>query len=344
MALAFLGVMPMDLGEVPATHQQKPEAAFAAGEIVGRSATGPSFRSFITEESLRNAAVAVVASGGSTNASLHLPAIAKEAGVRFDLELFDRLSREVPIITDLKPTGRFLAQDLFEAGGLRLFGQRLREGGFLIDQPTVSGRSLFDELDLAQETPGQEVILSTDRPSRKRGGIHILYGDLAPGGAVLKAADGTDQAFVGPARVFDCEEDCFAAVQRRAIEPGDVVVIRYEGPKGGPGMREMLAVTAALAGQGLSDKVAFLTDGRFSGASRGYVIGHITPEAQGGGPLALLRDGDIIRIDPENRRIDADIPWEERRASHTLRKAPRRGGVFDKYAKLVGPASEGATT
>jgi dihydroxy-acid dehydratase len=344
MALAFLGIMPMDLGEIPATHQQKPEAAFAAGELVGRQALGVSIRSLITEESLRNAAVAVVASGGSTNAALHLPAIAKEAGIPFDLDLFDRLSREVPVITDLKPTGRFLAQDLFEAGGLRLFGQRLMEAGFLVDQPTVTGRSLFEEFALAEETSGQEVVLTAQNPYREKGGIHVLYGDLAPQGAVLKAADGTGQAFEGPAKVFDCEEDCFEAVRQRKIEAGDVVIIRYEGPRGGPGMREMLAVTAAMAGQGLADSVAFITDGRFSGASRGYVIGHVSPEAQGGGPLAYVRNGDIIRIDPKARRIDADIPWEERRKAMPLRAQPRLGGVFDKYAALAGPASQGATT
>ncbi|MEM1409566.1 MAG: dihydroxy-acid dehydratase [Pseudomonadota bacterium] len=344
MALSFLGVAPMGLGDVPATHPGKVDAAFAVGQLTGEKAMGVSIRSLITEDSLRNAATAVVASGGSTNAVLHIAAIAAEAGVPFEIEMFDELSRNVPVITDLKPSGQYLAEDLFDAGGCRLFGQRLRDAGMLVDIPTVSGKTLFEELDAALETPGQDVVLTTEKPARAMGGIRILYGDLAPEGAVLKAAAYTSKAFEGPARVFDAEEDCFAAVQREDIKAGDVVIIRYEGPKGGPGMREMLAVTAALAGQGLADKVAFLTDGRFSGASHGYVIGHITPEASVGGPLAYIKDGDIIRIDPNGRRIDADIPWEERKAEMTIRPTPPLGGVFDKFAKLVGPASRGAVT
>jgi len=344
MALSFLGVAPMGLGEVPATHPDKTKAAFAAGQLVGEQALGQSARELVTAESLRNAATAVVASGGSTNAVLHLAAIAAEAGVPFNIETFDQLSRTVPVIADLKPSGQYLAQDMFEAGGCRLLGLRLREAGLLTDTPTVTGNSLFDELGQAHEAPGQEVISSADEPFQATGGVRILYGDIAPEGGVLKAASYTDSAFEGPARVFDAEEDCFAAVQREEIKAGDVVVIRYEGPKGGPGMREMLAVTAALAGQGLADKVALITDGRFSGASRGYVIGHITPEACVGGPIAYLKDGDIIRIDPDTRRIDADIPWAERQKEMTVHPAPVLGGVFDKFSKLVGPASRGATT
>ncbi|MEM9838909.1 MAG: dihydroxy-acid dehydratase [Pseudomonadota bacterium] len=344
MAVAFLGLAPMGLGDFPAAHAGKPEAAFKAGEIAGMNALGRGSRRLVTPESLRNAATAVVASGGSTNAVLHIAAIAAEAGVPFDIEEFDQLSRAVPVITDLKPSGQYLAQDLFEAGGCRVFGQRLREAGLLTDAPTVTGKTLFEELDAGEETPGQVVISSVDKPFREMGGIRIMYGDLAPEGAVLKAAAYTDKAFEGPAKVFDAEEDCFAAVQREEIKAGDVVIIRYEGPKGGPGMREMLAVTAALAGQGLADKVAFLTDGRFSGASHGYVIGHITPEASVGGPLAYIRDGDIIKIDPEARRIDADIPWKDREADTVIRQTPPLGGVFDKFAKLVGSASRGATT
>ena len=344
MALAFLGVAPMGAGDVPAVHPDKPGVAHAVGLLAGRQALGTSIRSLITPASLRNAVTAVVASGGSTNAVLHLAAIAAEAGVDFDIDIFDELSREVPVITDLKPGGRYLAQDMSEAGGCRLFGARLKEAGLLEDTMTVTGRTLFEELAEAEETPGQDVIWTVDKPVKETGGIRILYGDVAPEGAVLKTSGYADRAFSGPARVFDCEEDCFAEVQAGGIKSGDVVVIRYEGPKGGPGMREMLAVTAALAGQGLAGDVALITDGRFSGASHGYVIGHASPEAAAGGPLAYLKDGDMISIDPASRRIDADIPWEERRAEMSVRPQKSYGGVFDKFAKLVGSASRGAVT
>jgi dihydroxy-acid dehydratase len=212
------------------------------------------------------------------------------------------------------------------------------------DAPTVSGETLFEEFRRAEETPGQRVIGTVGQPFKATGGLRILYGDVAPDGAVLKTAGYGDGAFEGRARVFECEEDAFAAVSARKIKAGDVVVIRYEGPKGGPGMREMLGVTAALAGQGLAGKVALLTDGRFSGASHGFVIGHITPEAAIGGPIALIKDGDVIRIDTETRRIDADIDWAARRADFDLRPQKRLGGVFDKYARLVSSASKGAVT
>ncbi|MEM9232962.1 MAG: dihydroxy-acid dehydratase, partial [Pseudomonadota bacterium] len=344
MALSFLGVAPMGYGDVPAVHPSKPEMAHKAGELVGRQALGTTIRSLVTAQSLKNAATAVVASGGSTNAVLHIAAIAAEAGQPFDIDLFDQLSREVPVIADLKPGGQFLAEDMFDAGGCRVFGQRLMEAGLLEDTMTVTGRTLFEELDEAQETSGQSVITSVAEPVKATGGIRILYGDVAPEGAVLKTAGYADQPFEGPARIFDTEEDCFAAVQDGKIVAGDVVVIRYEGPKGGPGMREMLAVTAALAGQGLAGEVALITDGRFSGASHGFVIGHVTPEAAVGGPLAYLQEGDVIRIDPAARRIDCDIPWSERKSSMTVRPPVSRGGVFDKFAHLVGPASRGATT
>jgi len=345
MALAFLGLAPVGAGDVPAVAPEKAGEAARCGRLAAAlTLAGTSARSFITETSLRNAATAVVASGGSTNAVLHLAAIAAEAGVPFSIDLFDRLSRETSVITDLKPGGRYLARDLYAAGGVRLFGKRLMEAGAVADAPTVSGRSLLAEFAQAHETPGQKVIGTLEKPFKTTGGIRVLYGDVAPDGAVLKTAGYGDGAFRGPARVFDGEEAAFAAVSRRAITAGDVVVIRYEGPKGGPGMREMLGVTAALAGQGLAGAVALITDGRFSGASHGFVIGHIAPEAAAGGPLALLKDGDVVRIDAEGRRIDADVDWAARRAAFTPRTQPRLGGVFDKYAALVSCASKGAVT
>lgn len=345
MALAFLGLAPVGAGDVPAVDPGKKAQAEACGRLVAaRVFEGKSARDFITPASLRNAATAVVASGGSTNAVLHLAAIAAEAGVAFSIDIFDALSRETPVITDLKPGGKFLARDLYAAGGVRLFGKRLMEGGAIEDAPTVSGKTLFEEFRQAVETPGQRVIGSVDKPFKATGGLRILYGDVAPEGAVLKTAGYGDGAFEGRARVFESEEDAFAAVSEREIKSGDVVVIRYEGPKGGPGMREMLGVTAALAGQGLAGKVALLTDGRFSGASHGFVIGHIAPEAALGGPIALLKDGDVIRIDAEKRRIDADVDFAARRAGFTPRALKKFGGVFDKYARLVSSASKGAVT
>ena len=345
MALTFLGLSPMGAGDPPAVDEDKAAQAERCGELVAKLAKeGTSAREFITPKSLKNAATAVVASGGSTNAVLHLPAIAAEAGVSLSIDIFDDLSRTTPVITDLKPGGRFLAKDLFAAGGMGLFGKRLMEGGALEDAPTVSGRSLFEELSEANETAGQEVVRTVENPVKKTGGLRVLYGDLAPDGAVLKTAGYSDGAFEGRARVFNSEDEAFAAVQANDIVEGDVVVIRYEGPKGGPGMREMLAVTAAVAGQGLAGKVALITDGRFSGASHGFVIGHVSPEAAVGGPIGLIEEGDRIKIDAEGRRIDADIDWEARRAAFTPRPPNRMGGAFDKYAKLVSSASKGAVT
>jgi dihydroxy-acid dehydratase len=345
MALAFLGLAPMGAGDVPAIAPEKAAEAKRCGRRAAElTLQGKSARGFITETSLRNAATAVVASGGSTNAVLHLTAIAAEAGVPFSIDLFDKLSRETPVITDMKPGGKYLARDLYEAGGVALFGKRLMEGGAVADAPTVSGRTLFEEFAAAREAPGQKVVSTLASPFKATGGVRILYGDVAPEGAVFKTAGYGDGAFEGPARVFDSEEAAFAAVNARGIKAGDVVVIRYEGPKGGPGMREMLGVTAALAGQGLAGKVALITDGRFSGASHGFVIGHVSPEAAHGGPIALLKDGDVIRIDAEARRIDATADWPARRAAFVPRPQPKMGGVFDKYARLVSSASKGAVT
>ncbi|MEB3414899.1 dihydroxy-acid dehydratase [Alteriqipengyuania sp. WL0013] len=345
MALTMMGISPMGAADPPAVDDAKPDEARRCGELAARLAhEGTSARTFLTPASLRNAATAVVASGGSTNAVLHLPAIAAEAGFAFPIETFDELSREVPVITDLKPGGRFLARDLFAAGGIRLFGKRLADAGMIADTPTCTGRSMHEELAEAEEVPGQEVVHSPANPFKRTGGLSILYGDMAPDGAVLKTAGYGTRSFTGPARVFDGEEACFEAVTNRRIKAGDVVVIRYEGPKGGPGMREMLAVTAAIAGQGLAGQVALITDGRFSGASHGFVIGHVSPEAQVGGPIALIAEGDTITIDAETRRIDADIDWDARRAAHTPRPPKRMGGAFDKYARLVGSAAYGAIT
>lgn len=345
MALAFLGLAPMGAGDAPAVAPEKAAEAARCGRLAAElTLQGRSARSFVTEASLRNAATAVVASGGSTNAVLHLTAIAAEAGVPFSIDLFDALSRETPVITDMKPGGKYLARDLYEAGGVALFGKRLMEGGVVADSATVSGRTLFEEFRAAREAPGQKVVSTLAHPFKATGGVRILYGDVAPDGAVLKTAGYGDGAFEGPARVFDGEEAAFAAVSAREIRAGDVVVIRHEGPKGGPGMREMLGVTAALAGQGLAGKVALITDGRFSGASHGFVIGHVSPEAASGGPIALLKDGDLIRIDAEARRIDANADWAARRAAFTPRPAAKWGGVFDKYARLVSSASKGAVT
>ena len=344
MALAMMGLSPMGSADVPAVHEDKPAEAERCGRLVVDLAKGEiSPRRFVTPASLRNAAMSVAASGGSTNAVLHLAAIAAEAGVDFSIDLFDELSRETPVIADLKPGGRYLAFDMFKAGGCRLFGERLREAGRIADTPTVSGKTLFEELAEASETAGQDVVLGFDKPLKSTGGLRVLYGDLAPEGAVLKTAGQSREAFEGPARVFDSEEDAFAAVEAGKITAGDVIVIRNEGPKGGPGMREMLAVTAAVAGQGLAGEVALITDGRFSGASHGFVIGHVAPEAAAGGPLGRLRDGDTIRIDVETRRIDTDADLAARDPA-PVPPRPIRGGVFDKYARLVSSASRGAVT
>ncbi len=345
MALAFLGLAPIGAGDPPAIAEEKTAEGVRCGKLAAQLVKdGKTARQFITETSLRNAATSVVASGGSTNAVLHLAAIAAEAGVPFSIDLFDELSRTTPVISNLKPGGQYLAKDLYAAGGVRLFGQSLMEGGKIEDTPTVSGETLFAEFNKAEETPGQKVVHAVSDPFKETGGLRILYGDLAPEGGVLKTAGYADGAFEGTARVFDGEEAAFKAVNDRQIKEGDVVVIRYEGPKGGPGMREMLATTAAVAGQGLAGKVALITDGRFSGASHGFVIGHVAPEAAVGGPIGLLQDGDKIIIDAEARRIDADIDWDARRAAFKPKAPNRMGGVFDKYAKLVSSASKGAVT
>ncbi len=347
--LDFLGISSPGLNEVPANHPQKPAAAVEAGRLVMdlvRSDTRPS--QLLTRESLENAIASIAATGGSTNGVLHLLAIAREAGIELSLEDFDTIAGRTPIVVDIKPAGRFVATDLFRAGGVALVARELVGAGVVHeDVRTVDGRSLREVALGATERPGQEVVVRWDEPLKPTGGLAILRGSLAPEGCVVKLAGHERLFHRGPARVFDSEEDCFTAVKARSIVPGDVVVIRYEGPAGGPGMREMLHVTASLVGEGLGDEVALITDGRFSGATHGLMVGHIAPEAARGGPLAAVRDGDAIVIDVKKRELNLEIPAEElgRRLAGWTPPPPRyETGVFAKYAALVHSASEGAVT
>jgi dihydroxy-acid dehydratase len=338
-ALSILGLSPMGANDVPATDPKKGDVALACGKQVMRLWKDDVRASqLITRASLENAIVSVAATGGSTNGVLHLMAIAREAGVPLVLGDFDRLSAKTPVIADLKPGGRYTAVDMYRAGGTRLLAKRLFEAGLLTDAPTTSGRKLREEALSAEERP-QDVITA---PIKPRGGFAILRGSLAPDGCVVKLAGHDRRRHEGPARVFDGEEAAFAAVQAGTIKKGDVVVIRYEGPAGGPGMREMLAVTAALVGRGLGDDVALLTDGRFSGATHGFMAGHVAPEAERGGPIALVEDGDTIVFDVESRRLDVKADLSTRRARP--RRREKLKGVMAKYAATVSSASEGAVT
>jgi dihydroxy-acid dehydratase len=344
-AITFLGISPMGLNEIPATDPRKGKAAFDCGKIVMRllkEDVRPN--QIITPAALRNAIASVAATGGSTNAVLHLLAIARDAGVPLALDEFDRISSRTPIFADLRPGGRFTAPDMFRAGGMRLLAKRLMEAERLEDTPTVSGKTLFKEAAEAAETAGQEVIRPLLNPMKPTGGLAILRGTLAPEGCVVKLAGHERLSHSGPARVFDSEEAAFEAVQHNKIQAGDVVVIRYEGPVGGPGMREMLAVTGALVGQGLGESIALVTDGRFSGATHGLMVGHVSPEAARGGPIALVRDGDIITLDVRLRRLDVDADLNKRRAEWKPPIPRYTTGVMAKYAKLVSSASEGAIT
>jgi dihydroxy-acid dehydratase len=302
----------------------------------------------ITKESLENSIALVAASGGSTNAVLHLMAIANEAGVELDLEDFDRIASRTPLIVDLKPGGRFVATDLYAAGGVRLIAQRLLDGGLLHgDTPTVTGRTLAEEASKAREAERQEVVRPIDSPLKATGGLAILRGNLAPDGCVVKLAGHERLNHSGPARVFESEADAFAAVKAQSIQPNDVVVIRNEGPSGGPGMREMLQVTAALVGEGLGETVALLTDGRFSGATHGLMAGHVAPEAPRGGPIAALRDGDTVVFDIPGRELRVELSDEEiaKRVAEYDPPEPRyTSGVLGKYARHVGSAAQGALT
>ncbi|HTI36737.1 MAG TPA: dihydroxy-acid dehydratase [Vicinamibacterales bacterium] len=349
MACEFLGLAAFGSGDVPATAPAKTNVARETGRLVMEALRADRRPSHIlTRASLDNAVASVAATGGSTNAVLHLIAIAREADIPLALDDIDRVSERVPLIGDLKPGGRFVAADLHAAGGTRLVAQRLVDGGLLDDTVmTVTGRTIGEEARMAQESPGQPVVRPLSNPLKPTGGLAILRGSLAPEGSVLKIASHAHARHRGPARVFDCEEDAFAAVQAGRVTAGDVVVIRYEGPRGGPGMREMLAVTAAIVGAGLGESVALITDGRFSGATRGLMIGHVAPEAAAGGPIAAVRDGDAITIDVLNRRVEVDVSSHElaRRLSTWCAPEPRyTRGVMAKYASLVGSAAEGAVT
>ncbi|MBB5209277.1 dihydroxy-acid dehydratase [Chiayiivirga flava] len=345
LATTFLGLAPMGLNDIPAVDPSKTDAAYACGErVMELFRSNTSARSFVTATSLRNAAVACTATAGSTNTVLHLVAIAREAGIDFSIDEFHAISERTPVIGDLKPGGRYMAPDMYLAGGSRLLGARLKDAGLLSDEPTVSGKSLFEEVATFEEREGQQVIRPLDNPVKARGGYGVIYGNIAPDGCVVKLAGHAQLRFEGTARVFDSEDACFAAVQARRIVAGDVVVIRGEGPVGGPGMREMLAVTAALVGQGLGGEIALITDGRFSGATYGFMCGHICPEAALGGPIGKLRDGDRIVIDVENRTLSTDADLASRDTEWTAINERVYTGALAKYAAQVSSASTGAVT
>lgn len=345
LATTFLGLAPMGLNDIPAVDPKKTDAAYACGErVMELFRSNTSARSFVTRDAIRNAAVAATATAGSTNTVLHLVAIAREAGIDFSIDEFHAISERTPVIGDLKPGGRYMAPDMYLAGGSRLLGARLKDAGLITDQPTVSGKSLFEEVATFEERPGQQVIRSIDAPVKSRGGYGVIYGNIAPDGCVVKLAGHDALRFEGTARVYDSEEACFAAVQAREIVSGDIVVIRGEGPVGGPGMREMLAVTAALVGQGLGGEIALITDGRFSGATYGFMVGHICPEAALGGPIGKLRTGDRVVIDVENRTLSTDADLASR--SNEWQRIGERvtTGALAKYAAQVSSASTGAVT
>jgi dihydroxy-acid dehydratase len=348
-ALEFLGLSPPGANAVPATHADKAVVAEAAGRLAVRLVEeGTSARSIVNREAVENAIASFSATGGSTNAVLHLLAVAAEAGVSLDIDDFDAICARTPILADLRPGGRFIATDVYAAGGLGVLMQRLLELGLLHgDALTVDGRTIAEVAAAATETPGQQVFRPAGEPLRRHGGIAVLRGNLAAGGCVVKLAGNDRVSHRGPARVFDSEEEAFASVRDGGIHPGDVVVIRYEGPVGGPGMREMLGVTGAIVGAGLGDSVALITDGRFSGATHGFMVAHIAPEAALGGPLAAVRDGDVISIDVNTRRVDVELDDAEiaTRLTAWTPPAPRYAtGVFAKYAATVSSASLGAVT
>jgi dihydroxy-acid dehydratase len=351
MAMAFevLGISPSGLNLVPAVDEHKPVVAEEAGRLVMdvlRRGLRPS--DYITRDSLENAIAAIAGSGGSTNGVLHLLAVAKEMGIELSIDDFDEISERTPLLCDLKPGGRFVAPDLYAAGGVPLLLQRLQQAGLLHENAlTVTGQTVGEIAAAATEQPGQEVVRPLEDPLSPTGGLAILHGNLAPDGCVVKLAGYTRRSQTGPARVFEREEDAMQAVRTNSIKPGDIVVIRNEGPAGGPGMREMLAVTAALVGEGLGEDVALITDGRFSGATRGLMAGHVAPESIRGGPIGLVRDGDQITLDVTARRLDVLISDEElaaRREQYVPPERPYPGVALHKYARLVSSAAQGAIT
>jgi dihydroxy-acid dehydratase len=351
MASAFevMGISPMGSSMVPAVADAREQLARECGELVMKVLAEDLRPSqIITRDSIENAIATVAMSGGSTNGVLHLLAVANEAGIELTIDDFDRISEKTPLLGDLKPGGRFVAKDLYEAGGVGVLAKRLDEAGVLHREAiTVTGKTIGEEADATQETPAQQVVRPVDDPLKPTGGLVILRGNLAPEGCVVKVAGEERKKHTGPARVFGSEEECFAVVEEQGIKPGDVVVIRNEGPSGGPGMREMLQVTAALVGEGIGDQVALLTDGRFSGATHGLMAGHVAPEANRGGPIAAVRDGDMVTLDIDERRLDVDLSDEEIAKRVEAYRAPEpryKRGVMAKYAASVSSASEGAVT
>ena len=347
IVMEFLGLSPMGSASPPAVDPRKGDVAADCGRVIMdllRSNLKP--RDLLTRTAFENAIASVAATGGSTNAVLHLLALAAEAEIPLEMEDFQTVSARTPLFADLMPGGKYTAVEVDRAGGNRIVARRLLDGGFIDGNvPTVSGRTLAEEAADAVETPGQDVLHPLDKPIKAHGGLVILNGTLAPEGAVVKVAGHERRQHTGPARVFDSEESAMAAVTARQIQAGDVIVIRYEGPRGGPGMREMLGVTAAIVGEGLGESVALITDGRFSGATRGLMLGHVAPEAARGGPIAAVRNGDEIIIDIDARRLDINVSADElksRLADWTAPEPRYRNGVFGRYAALVSSASEGA--
>jgi dihydroxy-acid dehydratase len=349
MVMEFIGLSVMGTGSVSAVDPRKEKTAFESGKaIVDLLNRGVRPSDILTRKSFENAIAGVAATGGSTNAVLHILAMAREAGIPLDIDEFNPICYRTPLITDLKPGGKYTAVDLGRAGGIGLVAKRLIEGGYLDgSQQTVSGQTLAEEAAKAVETPGQDVVYTADKPVKAHGGLVILKGNLAPEGSVVKISGFERKQHRGPARIFNREEDAMAAVTGHQIQPGDVIVIRYEGPKGGPGMREMLGVTAAIVGEGLGETVALLTDGRFSGATRGLMVGHVAPEAAAGGPIAALEDGDIVVFDIEKCELTVELSDEmiaQRLAAWTPPEPRYKTGVFAKYVALVSSAAEGAVT
>jgi dihydroxy-acid dehydratase len=347
--MEIIGLSPMGLNSIPQVDPRKHDAARRCGEVVlnaVRNNLRP--RDIVTRESIENAIASIAASGGSTNGVLHLLAFAREAGIPLTIDDFQTISNKTPLLCNLLPAGKYNAADVDRAGGIPVIAKRLHDGGYVHSGAmTITGKTFAEHMVDVKETPGQDVIRPLSDPIKKSGGLVILRGSLAPEGAVIKATGLNRSSQTGPARVFDTEEEAMQAVLGAKIKAGDVIVIRYEGPKGGPGMREMLGVTSAIAGGGLSESVALVTDGRFSGATRGFMVGHVAPEAAVGGPIAAVKEGDAISINLETRQINLDIPAEElkaRMAKFTKPVPKYTSGVMAKYVALVGSAADGALT